>query len=129
MGLLTKEQILSSNDRPTQDMEVPEWGGTVRIRSMTGAERDTFETEMFGLKDPKQRAANMRARLVSRCLVNEAGERLFSDKEAIELGKKSCAALDRVYEVVAKLNRLTVEDEKELTKNSDAAPNESSTSA
>ena len=40
--LLNKEQIQSVSDLETQDVEVPEWGGTVRLKSLTGAERDRF---------------------------------------------------------------------------------------
>ena len=41
--LLNKEQIRQAADIQTQDIEVPEWGGTVRLKSLTGAERDRFE--------------------------------------------------------------------------------------
>ena len=37
--MLTKEQILSSQDRPTKEVEVSEWGGSVLVASMSGADR------------------------------------------------------------------------------------------
>ncbi len=40
---LTKDSILKSEDRKYQDIEIPEWGGTVRVQSLTGAERLTFD--------------------------------------------------------------------------------------
>jgi len=43
---LSKEQILAAIDRPdvaTREVEVPELGGTVRVREMTGALRNRVE--------------------------------------------------------------------------------------
>ena len=39
-GLLSKEQILAAEDLPHKDVPVPEWKGTVRVRALTGFERD-----------------------------------------------------------------------------------------
>ena len=46
MTLLSKTAILTANDLQTEDVEVPEWGGAVRVRSFTGRERDAFESSM-----------------------------------------------------------------------------------
>ena len=43
---------------------------------------------------------------------------MFSEKDITALGKKSAAALDRIYEASQKLNRLTDGDVDELAKNS-----------
>ena len=43
MALLTKDQILAVADIEYRTVAVPEWGGEVRIRSMTGADRDAHE--------------------------------------------------------------------------------------
>ncbi|WP_119728335.1 hypothetical protein [Thermomonospora amylolytica] len=117
MALLTKDQILAADDLTTEDVEVPEWGGTVRVRTLTGAERDRFEESMAQTrgKSVKTNLANLRARLVALCVVDEDGKRLFSDSEAAALGRKSAAALDRVFEAARKLNRMTEEDVEELT--------------
>ena len=46
MTLLSKTEILTANDLQTEDVEVPEWGGAVRVRSFTGREREPFEVSM-----------------------------------------------------------------------------------
>ena len=46
MTLLSKTAILTANDLQTEDIEVPEWGGAVRVRNFTGRERDAFESSM-----------------------------------------------------------------------------------
>ena len=45
MGL-TRDQILAVSDIQTEEVHVPEWGGTVLVRGLTGAERDEFEAGM-----------------------------------------------------------------------------------
>jgi hypothetical protein len=35
MTLLSKSAILCANDLQTEDVDVPEWGGAVRVRSFT----------------------------------------------------------------------------------------------
>ena len=99
MTLLSKSAILCANDLQTEDVDVPEWGGSVRVRSFTGRERDAFEASMVRGegKDRKVDLTNMRARLVGLTVIDEGGQRLFTDEEVDLLGAKSGAALDRVF--------------------------------
>lgn len=105
---LSREAILGASDLPTEEVEVPEWGGTVLVRSMNGTERDAWEQSLIvkGRGDGVD-VTNIRARLVAICAVDAAGKRLFSDTDATALGKKSAAALDRVAKVAQRLNGLT----------------------
>ena len=86
-------------------MDVPEWGGTVRVATMTASERDRWESETYGGEKPN--TEDYRARFVALCLVDEAGNRLFSNKEVSDLGKKSAAALHRVFKAAQELNALS----------------------
>ncbi len=45
--MLSRDQILGASDLPTETVDVPEWGGQVIVRSMTGAERDRFELSLY----------------------------------------------------------------------------------
>lgn len=129
--LLTKDVILSADDLGHEDLEVPEWGGTVRIRALTGAERDAYEASMQQQRGKNfvRNLANVRAKLVVRTVIGEDGERLFTDSEANALGRKSAAALDRIFEVAAKLSRLSEEDVEELAGKSESGPSGDSTSS
>lgn len=100
--ILTKSDILESNDFPHEDVEVPEWGGTVRVRSMSGAERDALEAHFINAGVDK--LTNLRARLCALCIVDDKMERLFNDDDIAALGKKSAKALDRVADVAQRLN-------------------------
>ncbi len=46
MNLLPRDLIDGADDLPVEDVEVPEWGGAVRLRTLTGSERDGFEASV-----------------------------------------------------------------------------------
>ena len=119
---LTKDQILKSDDLPREEVEVPEWGGSVWVRSMSGTERDAFETSMMEEKNGKSKATNLRnirARMAVLCCTDDKGERLFTHKDEGSVGMKSAAALDRIFTVAQKLNGMSNEDVEELAGNSE----------
>lgn len=128
---LSRDAILAVDDVQYEDVEVPEWGGRVRVKSLTGRERDALEASMIvgKGKNANVNMNNLRAKLVGRSVVDEDGKRLFSDDDIAALGAKSAAALTRVYEVAQRLSGITQEDVEELTKNSETAPSEDSGSS
>lgn len=46
MAYLNRQQILEANDLPTEDVPTPEWGGTVKVKTLNGLEREAFETSI-----------------------------------------------------------------------------------
>jgi hypothetical protein len=129
--LLTREQIIGADDRKTVDVEVPEWGGTVRLRGMSGAERDEYEAGIISVGANGSREVNlknMRARLVAFSCIDEAGEHMFSADDVSALGEKSAAALERVFDVARKLSGLADADVEELAAGFTPAPSDGSTS-
>ncbi len=130
--MLTKDQILKADDLPTEVVDVPEWGpgGQVRVRTLTGTERDSFEesiTKKKG-KSVEVNMVNLRAKLCALTIVDDKGERLFANADVVELGKKNAAVLDRIFTVAQKLNGFGQDDIEELAKNSGPAQKEDSTS-
>ena len=121
---LNKEAILSADDLKQEVIQVPEWKGEVIIRTMTGEERDAFDSEM--IRDDKKSFKNIRARFLSLIICDEQGNRLFDDKEIAQLGKKSAAALDRLFSAGQKLNRLSNDDIEELAGNLEPTQKDSS---
>ena len=107
--MLSRDQILTADDIETREVDVPEWGGTVRLKSLTGRERDAFEASNRILRGKEfvPNPVDIRARLVIRALVDETGNRLFKDTEAGALGAKSGAVLDRLYDIVAEMSGMT----------------------
>ena len=131
MPLLTRAQILAAEDIESEIVEVPEWGGSVRVRGLTGTQRDRFEQSIVIQQGKKSRMNmdNIRAKLCAMTMVDEDGGRLFSDRDTEELGAKSAAALDRVFAVAQRLSGISEDDLEELEKNSGSAPSGASTSA
>lgn len=117
---VTRETILAT--KPPQ--EAVEWlnGEQVYVAAMSGKARDSFERENVLLgesyEDNHGHLSNFRARLLVRCLVSEAGERLFTDEDAGTLGEVWCEPLDRAFDTATKLNGYSKKDIEALEKNS-----------
>lgn len=105
MALLTKAQILAAEDRRYTSVEVPEWGGEIRVGVMTALQRDRYFTAALKVHEDGAEES-IQALAVALCAVDEKGEPLFTIEDAIGLGAKSGVALDRVFRVAAKLNGL-----------------------
>ena len=133
MALLSKEQITAADDRQWEDVDVPEWGGTVRVLGMSGTERNAYQSSLvvLGPNGSVQRMnmADQLAKLVAKSVVGEDFERLFNDNEVKELGKKNGAVLERIGQVAQRLSGLRKEDVEAKAGNSDAAPSGASTTA
>jgi hypothetical protein len=130
MSILSREQILQAKDLVTEVVEVPEWSGSVLVKSLTGAERDQYESAIVEQKgrDTKVNMRNARARLVALSVVDEEGKRLFSPNDVSLLGAKSAAALQRVFNVSMRLSGISAEDVRELTEELEENPFEDSPS-
>ena len=124
--MLTREQILGADDLPRKRVEVPEWGGHVFVKTMTGGERDTWEVAVT--EGQKGGVRSIRAPMAALVIVDETGACLFSEQDVAALQEKSCAALDRVFEAADKLNHITGRDIEELAINSETDQGDSSTS-
>jgi hypothetical protein len=117
--MLNREAILAQSKLPTEEVSVPEWGGSVTVRALTGAQRDAFEAGCIQQRGKKteRNLNNLRARLVALSVVDADGKRLFSDADAAALGELNAAALDRVYDAAARISGLNAKDQEELLGN------------
>lgn len=105
-GLLSREQILAAQDIRSENVPVPEWGGTVMVRGLTGRARDALEarfTDAKGVIDRKAQS-DFRAAFAAMTIVDESGDRLFSDDDIKALGEKSSVALQRVFDAAVRLS-------------------------
>lgn len=112
--VLSRDDIMRAQDLKRELVEVPEWGGSVYVRGLTGSERGLWEQSLSRVQPtaPGREAAvqfhleEMRVTLCTLCLVDENGARLFKDQEVKLLGRKSSQALQRVYDVAARLSAI-----------------------
>ena len=120
---LSRDAILAMDDIKTVPVTVPEWNGeVVLIRGLTGAQRDEFEAT--NRRNGDMNLSNVRARFLVRCIVNEDGTRIFADQDAAALGKKSSAAIDRLWDVATELNGSSEKAEVEMEGNSETTGTE-----
>jgi Phage tail assembly chaperone len=121
---LNRDAILKAAALRTEDVSVPEWGGSVLVREMRGRERDEWEASLTVQRGRQivQDAENVRAKLAARCIVGEDGEQLFTQQDVAALGELSAAALDRVFTVATRLSGLGGDAVEEKAKNSGTAP-------
>lgn len=101
--VLSAADILGAADRRVEPVEVPEWGGTVYVRTMDGLERDNFDAASLGADD-RTNLANYRARLVAATACDADGKLLFTASQALELGRKSSPAIIRVFVAAQQIN-------------------------
>jgi hypothetical protein len=109
---LSKDAILAADDAKVTPVEVPEWGGSVNVRVMSGVQLDAFQNCVAGARD-KSGAINgrgLRAALVALAACDDAGAALFTEADIPALEVKSGVALQRVFDAAAKLNGLTKDE-------------------
>lgn len=130
-GFLTRDAIIAVDDNRYEEVEVPEWGAPgqdpppkVRVRTLTGTDLDAFQSSMLVGEGKKQKIStlNIRAKLVALSLVDAAGKPLFTMRDIEALGRKSAAALQRVFDVAQRLSKISDEDVEDLAKNSSSVP-------
>jgi hypothetical protein len=125
MGYLNREDILKVDDVEIREVDVPEWGGTVRVRALSGYDRDAYQASMLQFQKDGQASpelGNMTAKLVSRSIVDEDGNQMFNELDVGRLGQKSSAALDRVSNVAAEISGLTAKSQEVAEGNSETGP-------
>jgi len=104
MSLLSKEDILNQ-PLATEDVDVPEWGGIVRVRELTAKERLELGRS-FRQSDEAGQLATYTSLAVGMALVDETGDRLFDNEEMNKLLESSGVVINRLYDVVSRLSGL-----------------------
>jgi len=129
--------VLESDDLVSERVDCPEWGVFLYIRTMSINERTAWEQHLKVERDKAEEDGvqqenllrNAIAGLIARCACDENGKLLFSIEQTETLGGKSSGAMQRCYDVVARLNYLTDEHMDELVKNSEGDQSDGSGSA
>jgi len=117
--LLDRDAILEVDDINIELLDIPEWGGEVYVRGLTGIERDNYEAGLI-ISRGKQQVVNLqnaRAKLCALSLCDADGKPLFTPADVIRLGEKSASALSKVFETAQRLSGLSDEDVADLTEN------------
>jgi len=125
MGILNRECILEAKDLKTERVDVKEWGGEIIVSELGGLAAVEF-WEFLAPGDGEDEGAVVsqnvkrmfKAVAIAHCVVDEDGNRLFSNEDIPTLARKHPKVLSRVFDVVDRLNLLTPAAQKEAAKNS-----------
>lgn len=128
--------ILAIDDTLYAEVAVPEWGGTIRVRSMNALEFE--QNASLGMVLNQDRTVGMNAdlsrnaHLVAWCAVDPNGRPLFTAKDAAaRLARKNAGVIKRVSDRIRKLSGVADEDAalEAAAGNSEAAPSAATPSA
>jgi hypothetical protein len=110
LKLLTPDEILAADDRPVATLEVPEWGGSIRVRALS-------LDDYLGLKEKHMIDGNTDERGLSTAMlqagiVGEDGESCFTIDQARLLLDKSAVPLGRVMKAIGQVTGADAETAK-----------------
>lgn len=124
MGVLSIDAIKSATDCKMEKVAVPEWGGDIYLKTVSGTDRDMFEDGY-----EQMRMKKFRARFLVLSICDESGKRIFSDDQVDVLSEKSSVVLNRLFEKAWALNAFRQEDIDALGNDSPSDPSDASISS
>jgi hypothetical protein len=132
-NLLSNDQILAALDRPeiaTEDVHVPELGGTVRVREMPASMRNRVEATYATIRNggDSKSLDTVTAQLVAVCVIDEDGRQVMSLNEAKRLLRAKPKAAFRLRDAIMKISATDEDDVEALAEVFDDAQSEPSTS-
>jgi hypothetical protein len=109
---LTRDQILNARDFNIKEVDVPEWGGSVYVRTVDCILSEKIEDLREGGGSAAMRAATM-----AYAICDEDGNSIFENEDIEKLYKKSAKAADRILIAFMELNNIKQEEVDEEVKN------------
>lgn len=113
-----RDQILNTQDIPSEIVKIKEWGIEVEVRGMTGAER----TRILDLAMSNSGSINLQMVypeiVISTAFDPSTGEQIFAPEDRTALLSKSATALDSLATIGMRLSGFTKEVDDELGKDS-----------
>jgi hypothetical protein len=110
--MLTREAILAGPKPEVVEVQVPAFGGTVKVRGLTVGERDQIENDNVRLA-----GRDWRARIVVAAAVDDAGKPLFKPEDVPALSALKAYVLEPIVDEVIRQNRWTAAEVEALAKN------------
>lgn len=111
---LNKHQIFACNDLKESYVDMPEWGGKIKIKALSVQEQ--LDYDAFLASKPKE--VEMALHLIIIACIDENGNKLFDENDLPLLKKKNSANLFKIVSEILKLNKQDANDVDDLAKNS-----------
>lgn len=115
---LNRNDIRAKNDLRLREVEVPEWGGSVFVRTLSVKQRDEFET--FVASRHRSKVVDERGVLVKYVILaacDEKGAPMFVEDDAEWLADKSVIAVRRIADAASAHNGTGVDAVEDKVKN------------
>ena len=116
MTCLSREAILAAEAIKPIRIEVPEWGGYVFITRVSAADWMGIQDSLI---NEERSNAIWTGKVLSLSIVDENGNRLFTENDIPSLMSKSLSAVNRLFRAADSINDFTGKGLKEAEKNSD----------
>lgn len=102
---LTAVDILNAKDTKIERVDLPELDGFVYVKTMTGAQKDAFDSSLLVTSGGKREVVplNARAKFLVHVICDAEGHQLFTEADVERLGQKSSAILDRLWKSARRL--------------------------
>lgn len=100
MGRLNRKQVDAVQDCHIKEVEVPEWGGSVFLKTLSTNEVIALQKAEETVTDEKRAALS-----VTFCLCDADGKRLYSEKEVDELCEKNPKVILRLFYEALEVNK------------------------
>lgn len=114
-----KDLILGAEDIDYRDVQIPEWNDvTVRVKALTDYQLGEYQAKTLAMRALAAKGdgnsdgvdiqyKDRKAEVVAMCLYDpETDKRIFADKDAPALGKKSAGVVNGLYALITKLSGL-----------------------
>lgn len=120
----------AARSRKTETVEVPEWGMTLTVGTLSADDMDWVEGWYRDLQQAEKERAELegrepgplvgvRAMAVALSVIDpETGEKVFTPADADWLGKESGAVIDRLFDAADRLSGITPRGKGDIRKNS-----------
>ena len=107
MTTLKRDEILKADDYVVELVDVNKWwGGDVYVKGTTAADFAKLQNRIVGADGKVRNLEDVQLLLASMTICDEQGELLFTEKDIVELGKKSSAPIQKIFKVAQRLSGL-----------------------
>ena len=131
MALLNRNQILEAKDIQTKDIEVKEWGGTIRIKQLSAKEYNDIFMNMINIRKmaakqlSKKNAdenleeainelaiKNQKILIIIKSVVDENMNSVFTEADMELLYQKNTNVINKIIAEIEEFNSVSTEDVK-----------------
>lgn len=115
--MVLRDKILAAADAKTETVNVPEWGCSLQVRSLTNKQRIDWEVLCSKKKRGKITIDPFRLKtslVVATCYDAETGARVFTEEDVDALGEKNAGVIERLFSCAALLSGINEQDETDI---------------